>query len=166
MSVRTVDWTPEHLEILRLGVAEGLSYSQIAKKIPGCSRCGAIGKANRMGYHQPGKASRPTRIARAPPPRRITFERTAPPPLSAPRAPRAVIPFRDEPPGCCTILTIGHGQCKWPLGDPRDDGFTLCGKPAEAGPYCEEHHVRSRQAIPPNRPQTGNDLARSLRRYL
>jgi GcrA cell cycle regulator len=82
------------------------------------------------------------------------------------RPSRVVIPFRDEPPGCCTLLTLGSGMCKWPIGDTQDPGFTFCGASASEGPYCAGHQARSRQAIPANRPRTGNELARSLRRYL
>ena len=31
-------------------------------------------------------------------------------------------------------------RCQWPLGDPKDANFHLCGKPAiYHRPYCDEH---------------------------
>ncbi len=38
-----------------------------------------------------------------------------------------------------TILTIRDSMCKWPIGDPADPEFALCGRKASCGPYCAEH---------------------------
>jgi GcrA cell cycle regulator len=29
-------------------------------------------------------------------------------------------------------------MCRWPIGDPLEDGFTFCGRPAERS-YCGQH---------------------------
>jgi GcrA cell cycle regulator len=35
-------------------------------------------------------------------------------------------------------------HCRWPLGDPKQDGFGFCGRPALRGkPYCDHHTARS-----------------------
>lgn len=37
-----------------------------------------------------------------------------------------------------TILSTKH--CQWPFGDPNDNDFHFCGKPAEPDwPYCQDH---------------------------
>lgn len=39
-----------------------------------------------------------------------------------------------------TILTLGHGMCKWPIGDPRSPDFHFCGHAQMEGKvYCEHH---------------------------
>ena len=42
-----------------------------------------------------------------------------------------------------SLLELEAGECRWPVGDPRQDGFHFCGEPAEPGrPYCTQHcHV-------------------------
>lgn len=49
-----------------------------------------------------------------------------------------------------TVQTIRHGECRYPIGDPRrDKDFGLCGRKKytpESGvqsPYCEVHHHRT-----------------------
>jgi len=39
-----------------------------------------------------------------------------------------------------TLLELESGDCRWPVGDPRQDGFHFCGGPQMNGrPYCIEH---------------------------
>lgn len=39
-----------------------------------------------------------------------------------------------------TMADLEHGDCRWPIGDPRHDGFHFCGAKQMAGrPYCTEH---------------------------
>ncbi len=39
-----------------------------------------------------------------------------------------------------TMADLEHGECRWPIGDPRQDGFHFCGAKQMAGrPYCAEH---------------------------
>lgn len=41
----------------------------------------------------------------------------------------------------CTIHTLTHRTCRWPLGDPKQPDFRFCGKKKKFGsPYCEQHH--------------------------
>lgn len=38
------------------------------------------------------------------------------------------------------LLELTERTCKWPIGDPAEDGFHFCGLPAVMGkPYCEHH---------------------------
>lgn len=177
-------WTDERAALAKkLWTVDGYSASQIAKALGGgISRNGVIGKLSRMGLVGGGAGARKPasdlgvkRVAAAPTPRRTYAPRIAAALKIASRGTvfeeaeacpaRVVIPFRNELPGSATVLTIGRNQCRWPIGDPQDDGFTFCGAHAD-GTYCAEHHPRAHQAIPANRPQTGNELQRSLRRYL
>ena len=39
-----------------------------------------------------------------------------------------------------TILTVGLSSCRWPIGDPQQSGFYLCGaKTSAQGSYCARH---------------------------
>lgn len=42
-------------------------------------------------------------------------------------------------------------ECKWPIGDPGEEGFHFCGARC-AGNYCEEHHRVAYEKPPPARP--------------
>ena len=39
-----------------------------------------------------------------------------------------------------TLTDLEACDCRWPLGDPRQDGFHFCGaRQAPGRPYCELH---------------------------
>lgn len=41
---------------------------------------------------------------------------------------------------CEAVAPIRHRECQWPLGEPRDPGFRLCGVQIPRGkPYCPAH---------------------------
>lgn len=39
-----------------------------------------------------------------------------------------------------TLLELEANECRWPLGDPRQEGFHFCGAQQVLGrPYCIQH---------------------------
>ncbi|MBU0800301.1 MAG: GcrA family cell cycle regulator [Alphaproteobacteria bacterium] len=44
-----------------------------------------------------------------------------------------------------TALKLTNDMCRWPFGDPKEEGFHFCGdhSPFES-PYCEKHAALSR----------------------
>jgi len=39
-----------------------------------------------------------------------------------------------------TLLELESGECRWPMGDPRQEGFSFCGAQQVLGrPYCIQH---------------------------
>jgi GcrA cell cycle regulator len=51
--------------------------------------------------------------------------------------------------------------CRWPLGDPRDEGFRFCGAACDP-PYCNSHrrlayHATHAPIIPPAKLNASND---------
>lgn len=39
-----------------------------------------------------------------------------------------------------TVANLEAGDCRWPIGDPRHEGFHFCGaKQVEGRPYCAHH---------------------------
>ena len=139
-------WTEDRVEILTKLWAEGLSASQIAKKLGGVTRNAVIGKVQRLGLSGRATPSRPRKAtSKSSTPR---MRKTSAP--SAPRAPRQVVAAAAPPPPLeakplptgeyATILTIRDHMCKWPIGDPSSSEFRFCGRRVkESEPYCEAH---------------------------
>ena len=178
-------WTDERVELLRKLWQDGLSASQIAKQLGGCSRNGVIGKVHRLGLSGRAtpskpqrtvfKAPRPARPASASPsaPRRIVSTIAMSPgvaqamPAHLHTGPAPPVRYVDEAPGSATVLTLEAHMCKWPIGDPMLEGFTHCGRRREdGGPYCHEHASVAYQPASAKKKSSAAELARSLRRYI
>jgi len=72
---------------------------------------------------------------------------------------------RVEPPGFATVQTLGAGMCKWPIGDPRADDFTFCGRRATDGVYCPSHNTAATGTIkPPTNPPSRSRVYNRSRR--
>ncbi|MDB5445644.1 MAG: GcrA cell cycle regulator [Phenylobacterium sp.] len=171
-----MSWTDERVDLLKTLWAEGASCSQIAKQIGGTTRNAVIGKVHRMGLQgrdtprQPGRIvpasvapakSRPARRTHAPP--RLAVAGNGAVYEAAPDLSPA--PLIKDPPGLATMTTLGPHMCKWPIGDPREPGFTYCGK-RTGGTFCEPHAARAYTPAPAKRKNPGADLERQLRRYI
>ena len=138
-------WTEDRVEVLTKLWAEGLSASQIAKRLGGVTRNAVIGKVHRLGLSGRAKPSRPKTVSKT----RSTPKRTAVKPRT-PRKPAPVVQAPPPPPPVeakplpngeyATILTIRDHMCKWPIGDPAASDFRFCGRRIKEGePYCEAH---------------------------
>lgn len=159
-------WTDERVETLKKLWQDGLSCTQIAKQLGGVTRNAVIGKITRLGLAGRAAPSAPARPKfRAPRPARPAVASPPPPPPPLPPAPARYV---EEGPGLATVLTLGTHMCKWPIGDPRNATFTYCGRRQDKGPYCAEHARVAYQPIVKDgkRRQTGNELARNLRRFV
>lgn len=149
-----MSWTDDRIETLRRLWAEGLSASQIASTLGGVSRNAVIGKIHRLGLSGRVKTTkaRPARPARgggapaasarpAPAGSRVmavgstvvkVVEREAPVVARA----AEVVPLH----GGVTLLDLKTSSCRWPIGDPSDDGFRFCGTRTQPGEtYCACH---------------------------
>lgn len=40
-----------------------------------------------------------------------------------------------------SLLDLQPGDCKYPIGDPRHEGFGFCGAEAGHGSYCQHHRA-------------------------
>lgn len=158
-----MSWTDERVNTLKKLWTEGLSASQIAAELGDVTRNAVIGKVHRLGLSGRAKttstsAPRPRR-ARAPsqPSTRAASSGTAPrsvgnaalkmdPQVKAEASPNVVpkaepqsdvvVPISKR----ATILSLTEQTCKWPIGDPGDDGFHFCGNKSKNGlPYCDYH---------------------------
>lgn len=168
----SVNWDDEStIELLKEKWVEGLSCAQIAKLIPGATRSAIIGKVHRLGLEGRSRPSRPM-TQRVPVEQRPTkpAPRRAPPPKLVASALGVATepPTADELEGTATVLELAAHMCKWPIGDPRSETFRYCGRARGEGPYCLHHAKIAFQPIMQNgkRRPTGNELARSLRRFV
>jgi GcrA cell cycle regulator len=54
--------------------------------------------------------------------------------------------------GRVTLLDLREGHCRYPMGDPRDEGFRFCGEHAPIGvSYCAAHRQLCYVPPPPRR---------------
>lgn len=162
----TVNWDDDrNIDLLKEKWAEGLSCAQIAKEIPGATRSAIIGKVHRLGLAGRANPSRPTTTRKPVEPRRPAAPR--PPPAPKPPPPDTVEKAApvEELAGTATVFELASHMCKWPIGEPGDDSFRYCGRRRGEGPYCEHHTRLAYKPVPADRPRSGNELARSLRRY-
>lgn len=186
-SYRRAPWTPERVDMLKkLWTEDGLSATQIEQRMGGTSRNAVLGKLLRLGLL--GKStSRRTHT------RRSTKQNRAasPSPKTPPAAPRqsppgpqpdvdAGQPFfePDEEPRIefeelvipenerQSILSIRNGMCRWPIGDPGEPDFHLCGKPSE-GVYCTFHSSIAFAGKPQRKQSEESNLKRryAMRRH-
>lgn len=133
-----MDWSPEQITELTRLWGEGLTTSEIGKRL-GISKNAVVGKAHRLHL-----AARPSPIKRTGP-RPAVFRTTVKLP-GAPRAPRvarapgeAPAP-RPAPQPARWTGEVSNNICKWPIGHPGDADFTFCSDKALVGkPYCAEH---------------------------
>jgi GcrA cell cycle regulator len=56
----------------------------------------------------------------------------------------------DTSPFACTLLQLKKRSCRWPLGDPKDADFRLCGdRKLDDVSYCARHYLMA--YTPPSR---------------
>ncbi|MEZ5816780.1 MAG: GcrA family cell cycle regulator [Hyphomicrobiaceae bacterium] len=75
-------------------------------------------------------------------------------------APRSrVLDMSNKKPKHKTLLELEPSDCRWPVGDPRHDGFHFCGAQQVLGrPYCIEHWPMS---FVPGKGRQGSSAAQS-----
>ena len=156
-----MSWTDERVERLKKLWADGLSASQIAAELGGVSRNAVIGKVHRLNL--PGRAksggsvgARPKRVATAPRSGGYGARSAA---RAAPRSNGATALKQDAIADVATELDtrpiedvvvpisrrlplteLTEKTCKWPIGDPLQEGFHFCGADCVDGsPYCAYH---------------------------
>lgn len=140
-----MSWTDERVELLKKYWAEGLSASQIAKRLGDVTRNAVIGKVHRLGLSgratpaRPERGRAPTRVKQEPSPGR-SFYRAAQEEVEVIEEPVFMAPLVLKDGEMATVSTIKSGMCKWPVGDPASDEFHFCGQGSTAGQsYCPYH---------------------------
>jgi len=128
-------WPKPQVETLKTLWAEGKSASEIAKVLPGRSRCSVIAKVHRLGLSGRGM---PESLAR--------------------RAPTAPEVKQDRQTGAIPLMERRRFQCAWPVGEPERPAQQMCcGLPVQEGvgtaleSYCATHQQRAASAYQPVR---------------
>lgn len=163
-------WTAEQSETVRKLWDSGMAASRIAATMGGAfTRNMIIGRVHRMGL--PGRATTDNKHGRPgnqktgnygkprqkaaqgasrPAPRIVSLKHAeaSPEPAQPHVEPVAVaIPISRR----VTIVELGLGDCRWPLGDPLAPEFRYCGTKCDpAKPYCVAHHRMAFQPSTPN----------------
>lgn len=169
-----MSWTEERVSVLKKLWGEGHTAAEIAKQLGGVTRNAVIGKAHRLKLSnrvspiqqnkKPANANKAT--GRKPAPERTakmssvkTAAQAAPSAKAAKSASpapaeRSVAKSQDAviPGDLYDLMDLKPRQCRWPSGDPKEEGFGFCGGHALPGlPYCEEHAKVAYQASTRNR---------------
>lgn len=164
----------ERVDELKRRYLVGESAAQIARALsPGwrgsgsISRNAVIGIIHRKGFRQDWTPRAPRVVARTERPR------AAPAPKAsrreaAPRDPRAeafVPPVETLTPTASVLSLSARGQCRWPIGEPGEDSFGLCGRACGEATYCPTHRAGA-HSTPVYQRRSAKELERSLRRYI
>jgi len=134
-------WTDERVEQLISLNDEGLTATQIAKKMDFVvTRNAVIGKLTRLGVKM-ARSPQPMlqRISR---PRRRSIPKARPvqnKPVWKPKVEPLPTPHVDDI-AVVTLLELEPHHCRFPVGDPQHDNFGFCGKQhVEGTSYCAGH---------------------------
>ncbi len=153
-----MSWTDERVAMLKQLWGEGKTAAEIAKLLGGVTRNAVIGKAhrlklsgrvspiqqntrpetvlNRVSARVPGASSghgatTATSLEARPQVRALARE------LETPMAPR-IEEFKGGK--GVKLVELRERMCRWPIGDPKDEGFSFCGCESHPDlPYCEYH---------------------------
>jgi len=159
-----VAWSDDRVTTLSKLWRDGLSASQIANQLGGVTRNAVIGKVHRLGLSGRAAPSRPSRPARVTAPRVRRAERLARP-VTTRRPAYATVALADpspEGPGLIADLTgLTAHVCRWPIGDPKADDFSFCGR-AAVRRYCVTHERLGAQAGTAWRAETDPMIRRAL----
>lgn len=135
-------WTPDRIALLKALWGIGHSAQYVADQLGDTTRNAVIGKAHRLKLT----------VHVNPPPRHViraamrTNRKTNPPARyfrSAPQPkakPMPMEPAVKPEARMLSLLDLQAHECKWPIGDPRHDGFGFCGAKSDNDrPYCRYH---------------------------
>lgn len=153
-----MSWTDERVDILKKLWGEGRTAAEIAKELGGVTRNAVIGKAHRLklsGRASPIQQS-VKKPANNPGVKPVTAEKKVQkkaPPMTP------VMSENDAKRERISLTDLEAGQCRWPLGDPREKDFGFCGCTAVASlPYCDEHAQAAYQVAGRTRKLSAEDL--------
>ena len=128
----TSAWNEDRISRLKRLWHEGRTAEQVSRDLGhGITRSAVLGKVYRLGLSA-GRAAVPAKAL--PRPSSALSRRDA----------VSVMPAKVDlkgawEPGSATVQSVGRHQCRWPLGDPADAEFSLCGRPVSRGAYCGPH---------------------------
>ena len=144
-------WTGERVATLKQLWTGGHSASVIAARLGEVTRNAVIGKVHRLGLAGRKTGARKKTAPAAGFPFGGRSRCRTPSQLSSllqARRHRMVRPAQKvlpepgpAPDYAVTVHTLAPQHCRWPIGDPKLDGFHFCGRTRtrSAIPYCDHH---------------------------
>ncbi len=136
-----INWTDEKIETLKTMWEQGKTAAEISIAIGAGSRNAVIGKAHRLGL-----SKRANPVARKPR-KRVDGKPFAPKQNTKPLPETNITSYGNRP---YKLDELKPNQCRWPIGDPRDEVFHYCGAQRKGHrSYCPNHKaiaVSNRQA--------------------
>lgn len=153
-----MSWTDERVALLKKLWGEGKTAAEIAKELGGVTRNAVIGKAHRLKLSNrvspiqqnnkkpvPANTSKPVEKK----PEKKEAHRVSGIDAGKPRV---------------ALTDLGARQCRWPVGDPREESFGFCGDHIHPGlPYCREHAQVAYQAATRNRILQTEDVQQEIK---
>jgi len=164
-----MSWTEDRVSLLTKLWGEGHTAAEIAKKLGGVTRNAVIGKAHRLKLSnraspiQQNKKPANSNAAKAqrvtPIKSKVKAKPVAKQEKPLQKAKEAVLQDNvlkeksvKKDGKLYSLMDLKPRQCRWPSGDPKEEGFGFCGEHAMTGlPYCEEHAKQAYQATTRNR---------------
>lgn len=145
-----MSWTDERVAQLKQMWGEGKTAAEIAKLLGGVTRNAVIGKAHRLklsGRVSPINANPRVEAAI----KGASNDQKPAKPVIRERAPSAPIApsLREEniPIKGIALTELRESTCRWPIGDPKQEGFKFCGCNSAPGmSYCDNHTRLAYQA--------------------
>lgn len=145
-------WTDEMVDDLRKMWKEGLTTGEIGRRL-NVSKNSIVGKVHRLGLSgRPSPIKKKDETEESP---KAAAPKTAPTKEKEVAAPKAETKVEAKEPATpkfsprershkvnhnVSLSELDNHTCRWPLGDPKDEGFHFCGKKVKVGQtYCEEH---------------------------
>lgn len=146
-----MSWTDDRVALLKKLWGEGKTAAEIASELGGVTRNAVIGKAHRLKL-----SNRVSPIQQNKKVAVVANETAARPPKRIQK-----VPLQDNRQGK-SLTDLKPQECRWPLGDPREESFGFCGYKIIAGlPYCAEHAKLAYQAATRNRILKAEEAAAS-----
>lgn len=141
-----MSWTDDRVELLTKLWTEGKTAAEIAKTLGGVTRNAVIGKAHRLKL-----SNRVSPIQQNKKPAAPANTQNVPASKAEKKKVKEIIEERPTGDGI-QLMDLGPRMCRWPIGDPREEGFGFCGCKSMSGlPYCEEHAKIAYQAATRNK---------------
>ncbi len=135
-----MSWTEERVTLLKKLWGEGKTASEIAKVIGDVTRNAVIGKAHRLklsGRSSPIQNAAKKTAAKVQ--KEASNVNVQPAKRGRPKK-QLIEPSANIPVKRVKLADLKDRQCRWPLGDPRDEDFSFCGCNSMPGiPYCTDH---------------------------
>lgn len=138
-------WRDQHIETLKQARADGLTASQIGRRLWeehqfAVTRNSVCGMAHRLGLPKVAPAREGAGRPRLPKPakRHGNLQHLVRPRVELPEPVRDLPP--DTSPDACTLLELTERSCRYPMGDPGTEAFRFCGSEKIDGhAYCARH---------------------------